>query len=323
MEIFKFRPLLKPTLWGGERIRALKGLSDCPPQIGESWEISGVAGCETVVSGGTYDGMPLNTLVATLRETLVGRANYARFGNFFPLLIKFIDARLQSSIQVHPSDEQARRRGQACGKTEMWYLMDAVPGATLRSGLKHSLTPADYKTMVADGTIVSAVAEHEAHAGDCFFLPAGRIHSLGAGCLLAEIQQTSDVTYRVYDFNRRDRDGRLRQLHTQEAAECIDYDVTADYRTAYTLRPNEPVQLVRCDYFTTQLCDFNGCQTLDFASLDSFVILVCLLGSGMVSIADGQSTTLRAGQTLLVPATVTSLRTEGRLKFLLTYTETP
>lgn len=322
MEIFKFKPLLKHRLWGGERIGVLKGLSDCPPQIGESWEISGVAGCETVVSGGTYDGMPLNSLVATLRENLVGHANYIRFGNVFPLLIKLIDARLQSSIQVHPSDEQAHRYGQACGKTEMWYLIDAAPGATLRSGLKHPLTPDTYKTLVAKGAIVDAIAEHEAHTDDCFFLPAGRIHSLGAGCLIAEIQQTSDVTYRVYDFDRRDRDGRLRQLHTQEAAECIDYNVAPDYRTNYTPQHNKPVMLVNCDYFTTQLCDFDSPCTLDFASLDSFVILICLTGNGTVAVTGSPTVSVRAGETLLIPATATSLHTEGHLKFLLTYTDT-
>ena len=223
MQPIRFEPLLKSTIWGGDKIIPFKQLHTDQKQVGESWEISGVEGSETVVAEGPYQGMSLNQLVATLKEKLVGKDNYERFGNEFPLLIKFIDARQDLSIQVHPTDEIAHRQGKPRGKTEMWYIMDCDPGAKLYCGLKQHITREDYEKMVEDDTICDALAKYEVSEGDVFFLPAGRIHAIGAGCFLAEIQQTSDVTYRIYDFKRRDKDGNYRQLHTREAAESINY----------------------------------------------------------------------------------------------------
>ncbi len=204
MNYYKFEPLLKQTLWGGDKIIPFKKLNAQMENVGESWEISGVKDNETIAVG---DGRSLNQLVRDLKGQLVGEANYNRFGDEFPLLIKFIDARQDLSIQVHPTDEIAHRQGKSRGKTEMWFVMDSAPEAKLYNGLKLQITPEQYKQMVEDDTICDALAQYEVKEGDCFFIPAGRIHAIGAGCFLAEIQQTSDVTYRIYDFKRKDKDG--------------------------------------------------------------------------------------------------------------------
>ncbi|MBQ6653311.1 MAG: class I mannose-6-phosphate isomerase [Prevotella sp.] len=318
--VLKFNALLKQTLWGGDKIIPFKQLpGERLDNVGESWEISGVEGDETLVSEGEYAGWKLNDLVAELKEKLVGKANYERFGNEFPLLIKFIDARDDLSIQVHPTDEIARRQGRHRGKTEMWYLMDSDPGAMLYSGLRKQITPEEYKAMVADDTICDALAQYRVKEGDCFFLPAGRIHAIGTGCFLAEIQQTSDVTYRIYDFNRRDKDGNARELHTELAAECIDYHVESDYRTPYTPVKNEGVELVSCPYFTTAVYDVDEPMTLDYSDLDSFVILIGLKGEGTITDDEGNTVSLRQGETLLLPATTRQVGISGTLKFLETF----
>lgn len=298
MKYLKFKPLVKQMLWGSE-----------------SWEISGVENNETVALG---DGRSLNQLVREMKGELVGEANYQRFGNEFPLLIKYIDAKQDLSIQVHPTDEIAHRQGKPRGKTEMWYVMDSAPEAKLYNGLKKQITPELYKQMVADDTICDALAQYSVKEGDCFFIPAGRIHAIGAGCYLAEIQQTSDVTYRIYDFKRKDKDGNYRQLHTQEASESINYTVLKDYRTQYTPQKNESQLLVECPYFNTAVYDLTESMTIDYSELDSFVILIGLKGEGKLMI-DGEETDFKAGETILVPASVQEVRTEGTIKFLETY----
>ena len=319
MQPIKFNPLLVQTLWGGEKIIPFKHLNSDLTQVGESWEISGVKGNETVVSEGEFKGKKLNELVYELKGKLVGEANYKRFGNDFPLLIKFIDARQELSIQVHPTDELAQKRGKLRGKTEMWYIMDSDENAKLRAGMKEKITPEQYKQMVENDTITEAIAEYKVKEGDCFFLPAGRIHSIGTGCFLAEIQQTSDVTYRIYDFKRKDKDGNYRELHTEEAAECIDYNVEPNYRTEYTPVKNEGVALVECPYFTTAVYDLNEPMTLDYSELDSFVILIGLKGSGEITDNEGNTTTLCEGETILIPATTSEVKVTGNIKFLETY----
>lgn len=319
MQPIKFNPLLVQTLWGGEKIIPFKHLNSDLTQVGESWEISGVKGNETVVSEGEFKGKKLNELVDELKGKLVGEANYKRFGNDFPLLLKFIDARQELSIQVHPTDELAQKRGKLRGKTEMWYIMDSDENAKLRAGMKEKITPEQYKQMVEDDTITEAIAEYKVKEGDCFFLPAGRIHSIGTGCFLAEIQQTSDVTYRIYDFKRKDKDGNYRELHTEEAAECIDYNVEPNYRTEYTPVKNEGVALVECPYFTTAVYDLNEPMTLDYSELDSFVILIGLKGSGEITDNEGNTTTLCEGETILIPATTSEVKVTGNIKFLETY----
>lgn len=319
MKPLKFNALLKQTLWGGDKIIPFKHLSDKLENVGESWEISGVKGNETLVAEGEFAGQSLNDVVIALKADLVGKANYERFGNEFPLLIKFIDARQDLSIQVHPTDEIAQKQGKDRGKTEMWYIMDSDPDAKLYSGLKKEITPEQYKEMVENDTICDALAQYAVKEGDCFFLPAGRIHAIGTGCFLAEIQQTSDVTYRIYDFKRKDKDGNYRQLHTKEAAECIDYTVLSNYRQEYKPVKNQGVSIVRCPYFCTAVYDLDEPMTLDYSELDSFVILIGLKGQATVTDNEGNTITLKGGESIVVPASTQTLKVEGTLKFLETY----
>lgn len=319
MQILKFKPLLKSTIWGGSKIIPFKNLDSDQTNVGESWEVSGVKDNESVVSEGEYEGRMLNELVAELKGKLVGEENYERFGNSFPLLVKFIDAQQDLSIQVHPDDETAHRQGKPMGKTEMWYALESDDDATLRVGLRKAITPELYKEMVEDGSIVGALAEYKLNADDCFFIPAGRIHAICKGSFVAEIQQTSDVTYRIYDYKRRDKDGNYRELHTKEASEAIDYTVLDDYRTHYTPRKNESVQLVSCPFFTTAVYDLDEPMTLDYSELDSFVILIGLKGEATLLTENGDEVSFKQGETVLLPATAGMVKVSGTIKFLETY----
>lgn len=317
MKILRFQPILKQTLWGGKRIATFKQFDCTNSNIGESWELSGVAGNETTCV--TMGGKSLNTLVAEYKDRLVGKANYERFGNEFPLLIKFIDAHQDLSVQVHPDDTTALRQGKTRGKTEMWYLMHSDAGAKLYSGLKQQITLEQYKTMVEDGSICDALAQYSVKEDDVFFLPAGRIHSIGSGCFLVEIQQTSDVTYRIYDFKRKDKDGNYRQLHTDEAAEAIDFTVYDDYRTLYTPCKNRAVELVNCPYFTTNVYDINRPTPIETAKHDTFIILIVVKGEGTITTDEGEMTQVATGDTLLIAAENKHLVADGNIKLLETH----
>lgn len=317
MKILRFQPIMKQTLWGGKRIATFKQFDCTNSNIGESWELSGVAGNETTCV--TMGGKSLNTLVAEYKDRLVGKANYERFGNEFPLLIKFIDAHQDLSIQVHPDDATALRQGKTRGKTEMWYLMHSDAGAKLYSGLKQQITPEQYKTMVEEGSICDALAQYSVKEDDVFFLPAGRIHSIGSGCFLVEIQQTSDVTYRIYDFKRKDKDGNYRQLHTDEAAEAIDFTVYDDYRTLYTPCKNRAVELVNCPYFTTNVYDINRPTPIETAKHDTFIILIVVKGEGTITTDEGEMTQVATGDTLLIAAENKHLVADGNIKLLETH----
>lgn len=319
MEIIKFKPVFKRTIWGGEKIARLKHIDTDLTDIGETWEVSGIEGSESVACGGVYDGMTLPSIVRWRKGDLLGRDNFRRYGYEFPLLVKFIDARRDLSIQVHPDDKTARRHGGRRGKTEMWYVMESDAGARLYSGLRQWITPRQYEIMVDNHTICDALAQYEVREGDVFFLPAGRIHAIGAGCFIAEIQQACDITYRIYDYNRRDKDGNLRTLHTKKAAESIDYHVEPDYRTRYAPRKNTRVEIARCPYFTTALYDIDTALTLDYSALDAFVILVCVKGSGTIADSSGEEMPLIAGDTLLLPATVKCATVKGAVKLLETF----
>ena len=318
----KFNPILKSTIWGGDKIIPFKHLDCTQPNVGESWEISDVPGDESVVANGPDAGKNLTQMVSLYKGALVGEANYTRFGGKFPLLIKFIDARDDLSIQVHPDDELAMRRHNSMGKTEMWYVIDNAGGrAHLRSGLSRSITPEQYEQMIADNTICDALADYAVRPGDVFFLPAGRIHSIGAGCFIAEIQQTSNITYRIYDFNRKDKDGRTRELHTELSKQAIDYSVQPDYRTAYTPCKDRPVHLVSCPYFTTSVYHLSRPMTVDYSGLDSFVVYICMEGSCTIKDDRGNTIGMQAGESVLFPATTRSLEVTpyGEVKFLETY----
>lgn len=290
--------------------------------MGESWEISDVPGDESVVADGADAGKNLTQLMQEYKEKLVGKENYQRFQGKFPLLIKFIDAKQDLSIQVHPNDELAMKRHQSMGKTEMWYIIDNTGGkAHLYSGLKKKITPEEYAQMIEENTICDALDKYDVQPGDVFFLPAGRIHSIGAGCFLAEIQQTSNITYRIYDFNRRDKNGNLRELHTELSKDAIDYTVENDYRTHYTPHKDEPVELVSCPYFTTSVYNLTESMTMDYSELDSFVIYICMKGSCTVTDNEGNCISLKAGESVLFPASTQNLEVvpDGEVSFLETY----
>ena len=319
MELFKFEPLLKQTIWGGDKIVTFKHLESDLDSVGESWEISGVPGDESVVANGEYKGKTLNEVLAEMKDKLVGADNYKRFGDRFPLLIKFIDARQYLSIQVHPDDETAHKQGKPMAKTEVWYVMDSDENASLKVGLKKKITPEEYAQMVEDDTICDALGNYKVKSGDCFFIPAGRIHAICSGSFIAEIQQTSDVTYRIYDYKRKDKNGNYRQLHTKEAAEAIDYTVLDNYRTEYTPVKNEATPLVSCPLFTTAVYDLTEPMTLDYSELDSFVILIALKGEGTILTSSGETFSFREGESVLLPATTDMVKVEGTIKFLETF----
>ncbi len=317
----KFEPILKQLLWGGDKIIPFKHLDSQLTEVGESWEISDVENSESVVANGPDKGTTLSEMVGRYKEELVGESNYARFRNKFPLLIKFIDARQDLSIQVHPDDVLAQKRHNSMGKTEMWYVIGADKGAKLRSGFSQQVTSKEYKERVYNDTITDVLQEYEVHPGDVFFLPAGRIHSIGAGCFIAEIQQTSDITYRIYDFDRKDDKGHKRELHTELSREAINYEVLDDYRTHYDPVQNEPVELVACPYFTTSLYDMTEDISCDYSELDSFVIFICVEGECTMVDDQKNEISLRAGETVLFPATTqdVSIRPNGHVKLLETY----
>lgn len=304
--IYKFRPLFKPTLWGGTRIAAFKNVATTQTNIGESWEISAVDGSESVVDGGLSDGLTLSQLIRRDGKSLVGTKNYERFGTKFPLLIKFIDAREDLSVQVHPDDSLARKRHNCSGKTEMWYVVGAEPGAHLCSGLSKPLDSESYMSASEDGSIGSFLQDHKVSPGDVFFIPAGRIHSIGSGCFIAEIQQTSDITYRIYDFDRTDANGNKRELHPALAKDAIDYTLSDDYRTRTTIRPGRCVPLVECPYFRTRLFETETPEGINIPVDDSFVIVMSVEGEAGIETPDSHAT-LRQGQTALVSASSRSL----------------
>ena len=318
MRAFKFTPLLKSMIWGGNRIASYKGIAVDRSDIGESWELSGVKGDESVVAEGEYAGMTLPELIGQLKGELVGHAVYERHGTEFPLLVKFIDARQDLSIQVHPNDVLARMRHGKNGKTEMWYVVAADRGAHLKSGFSEQLTPAEYERKVADHTLTDALCDYSVAAGDLFFLPAGRVHAICAGTFVAEIQQTSDVTYRIYDYGRTGADGKPRELHTELAKDAIDYTVLPDYRTHYEPAQDTRVERVSCPYFTTSLYDLTRPETLDLASLDSFVVAICIEGRGTLTDDSGAAVPVHQGETVLIPASARSLAftPDGGMKIL-------
>lgn len=306
-----FQPILKSVIWGGEKIAPFKGIVTEQTKIGESWEISGVPGHESVVAEGPLKGETLGQVLHTYKQELVGNHVFEKFGYTFPLLIKIIDAADDLSVQVHPDDALARERHDSLGKTEMWYLIDTDKDARINAGLSQEITPAEYEQRVRDNTIMDVIAAHEAHPGDTFFLPAGRVHSIGAGNMLIEVQETSDITYRIYDFDRRDAAGNARQLHVEEAKDAIDYTVHSDYR-AHPIRRSDNVEvLVSCDHFEVVRIDVNKFYHMGIASIDSFITATCIEGDVRITDNAGNTVELQRGHSVLIPATCTELAIEG------------
>ena len=318
---YLFKPILKQTIWGGSKIIPFKNLSEDLNNVGESWEISGVSGSESIVANGPDAGLTLTQLVREYKGDLVGDDNYAQYHDKFPLLIKFIDAKQDLSIQVHPDDEMAKLHHDSLGKTEMWYIIDAEKDSSINLGFSQEITPKEYKQRIHNHSILEVLKNHKIKKGDVFFIPAGRVHSLGAGSFIAEIQQTSDVTYRIYDFDRKDAEGNPRELHTNLAAEALDYSVLDDYGTHYKSNKNEPVELVACPYFTTSLYEIDEDITCDYTELDSFMIFICMEGKCKMIDDQDNEITIEAGQTVLFPATTmeVTIIPEGEVKMLETY----
>lgn len=303
--MYSFDPILRPMVWGSEL-----------------WVLSGYPERMSVVSDGPYAGLTLNELVAKEKDRLVGKSVYRRFGDEFPLLVKFLDVHAPLSIQVHPSEELASARHGAHGKNEMWYVIRAEEGAKLLSGFSRSITPADYARMAVDGSLVEAIAEHRIAPGDVFYIPTGRVHALCEGCYVAEIQQTSDMTYRIFDYGRKGLDGKPRQLHTELAADALDYTVYDSYRTGWTPNPDGEATLVDCPHFSTSLLDLGKPYEKDLSGLDSFLIVMCLEGSGTLR-SGSETVPLAADQCVLVPACCSGVSFEpgagGRFRMLLSH----
>ncbi len=307
-KLYQFSPQYKETLWGGRRLLPFKGLPADSRAIGESWEVSAVPGHESVVCGGPCDGLSLTQLCARYGASLVGKENFSRFGTAFPLLVKFIDAARPLSVQVHPGDEVALRRHGCSGKAEMWYVVDSASGSYLLNGFSRDVTPQEYEARVSSQTLPEVLRQVNVRPGDVFFLPPGRVHSIGPGCLICEIQQSSDVTYRIYDFGRTDADGRPRTLHLEEARDVIDYSAGEPLRQPVVV-DNEPFTVASSPYFTTAVYHLTEPMMCDYSELDSFVLLVCTDGACRIT-CDARTVSLRAGQTILVAAEAEMLAVE-------------
>lgn len=315
----KFKPLFKERIWGGEALRTAMGKA-LPEgkKIGESWELSGVDGDISKVVNGKLKGNDIQELIEVYMGELVGDKTYAEYGLEFPLLIKLIDAQDVLSIQVHPGDELARERHDSYGKTEMWYVIDAAPGASLYMGFKENVTREQYLDAVAKGILPQLLNRIEVSPGEAYFIPAGTIHAIGKGLLIAEIQQTSDITYRVDDWGRLDDNGNPRQLHTELAVDALDFTQGEKLNVTAQSIENKAVQLVECKYFTTNTLKVNGSVEREYVALDSFVIYICLDGSLNVKYSDG-SETLAKGECMLIPASIDSVILEGEATILEIY----
>ncbi|MFZ4456669.1 MAG: type I phosphomannose isomerase catalytic subunit [Bacteroidales bacterium] len=304
----KFTPILKSTIWGGKDICKFKHIEPQQSGIGESWEVSHVKGSVSVVSNGELTGKSLTELMDQFTFLLLGKKVFVRFGKNFPLLIKYIDACDDLSIQVHPDDVLAAKRHDSYGKTEMWYVINAKKDAALYSGFSRKITPDEYVKSVANNTFTSSLQSHKVAKGDVFFLPAGRVHAIGSGTFIAEIQQSSDITYRIYDYNRKDKFGNGRELHTELAKDAIDYNLYTNYKTEYTKIENQPVNLAECNYFTTNLLSLTETVERNNLDKDSFIIYMCM--SGEVELTDSMNSTIsiRKGETVLIPAATANVR---------------
>ena len=300
----QFTPLYKYRIWGGEKLKTELNKQYTEENIGESWEISDVSGDETVVAEGALKGQSLSDLIKEFKGDFVGNAVHEKFGEEFPLLIKFIDAKTPLSIQVHPSNEVAKERHNSFGKNEMWYVMQADKDAELIVGFDEEINTDDYKTHLENNTILNVMHHENVQKGDTFYIPTGRVHAIGAGVLLAEIQQTSNITYRIYDYDRVDsKTGAKRELHNELAIDVIDYKVHKNYKTDYSIEKNVSNTLVHSPYFRTNILDINSTVEKDYSVIDSFIIYMCVEGTVNV-ISEGETYTINNGETLLLPASL-------------------
>lgn len=317
----KFHPIFKEKIWGGNKIKTHLNKDFSPlKNCGESWEVSGVNGNVSVVSEGRLAGRDLNSLIAEFKGRLSGKQVYQKYGNEFPLLIKFIDANDDLSIQVHPDDYLANSRHDSYGKTEMWYILHADREASLICGFNRPVDEKTYLDYFNRGKLIELLNWEKVQEEDTFFIPAGRVHTIGKGLLLAEIQQSSDVTYRIYDFDRVDQNGSKRKLHLDEALEAIDFQFHDHYKTQYTDQINKAVELVTCEYFTTNKLTIQGSLHRTYQHLDSFVILICVEGSGKIR-TDRTETSIKLGEVILIPSVFKEIMIESdhQMKLLETF----
>ena len=300
-----FEPNLHPVVWGGNQLRPYKGLEPSDEPIGESWEVSAVPTSTSIVSNGIYAGKDLISVINEQPDAILGKKVNEKYHGQLPLLVKFIDAKRDLSIQVHPNDEMAMREHGKMGKSEMWYVIKADEGAHLYAGFKQEITPEEYQQRIADGTITDVLADHQVKAGDVFYLPAGRVHAICGGILLAEVQQSSDVTYRIFDYNRPGMDGKPRELHTELAAKALDYQVIDNYRTDYAESSNKAIQIIDSPYFSVRVMEVSKAFHRDLRKYDSFIITMCIEGDCKIRVrSTGEEILLKEGNSTLIPALI-------------------
>ena len=322
----KFKPQLKENMWGGKRLLDIKkGLYprtiDKSKVYGESWDISGVKGSISKAANGFLKGNNLQEIIEVYMGELVGEDVFEQFGLDFPLLIKNLDCNDTLSVQVHPNDELAAERHDSFGKTEMWYIADAEEGAVIYLGFKNkNITREEYIKAVAEGAVADILQAVPVKKGDVFFIPAGTVHALAKGLNVIEIQQTSDITYRIFDWNRVDKDGKARELHTALAVDAIDFESgIEECRRSYTITSNKEVNIVDCEFFKTDILKVDSAVELDYCKRDSFTIYMCIEGDVNVSLDNGSTETLRAGEVMLIPAITNEVAIEGNATILTTH----
>lgn len=302
----KFEPILKDKIWGGEKLNKLFGKKATSTELGESWELSGYETDPSVVVNGFLEGNTLSELIEVYMNELVGDKVFEEHGNTFPLLFKLIDANENLSIQVHPGDEVAYERHQSFGKTEMWYVLDAEEGAELIIGFNEDCDRDTYLDALDNDTVEELLQHVKVKRGDVFFIPAGLVHAIGKGVVVAEIQQSSDITYRIYDFKRTDANGNERELHTDEALDVINFSASKNPKTEYSLQNNAIVDLVECEYFHTNIIAFDSATTRNYGQIDSFVAYMCLEGSFAIAF-NNTFTAVSKGETVLIPACINEI----------------
>ncbi len=309
--LLKFDPILKEKIWGGQKLKQLFNKNSPSSQTGESWEISDVDGNESIISNGSYNGKSIKWLLEEFGSRFVGKKVFERFGTKFPLLIKFIDAAEALSVQLHPNDKIAKEKHNSFGKTEMWYILQADQDAEIIMGFKNKITKAKYQELVVTNKLVDALNSEKVKKGDAFIINPGFVHAIGAGVLLAEIQQTSDITYRIYDWDRVSDSGESRELHTDLALDAIDLSHEGDFRIKYDERKNQSSELYHNQYFKTNIIELDSKITRDYSDLDSFVILMGVEGESIVK-TDGNQEVLNQGETMLVPACISEISIESQ-----------
>lgn len=298
----KFAPILKEKIWGGQKLQSILNKSSDLPNIGESWEISDVEGDVSIISNGAFKGKSLKDLIKTHKSAILGKKNYEVFKDKFPLLIKFIDAKEDLSIQLHPNDALAKKRHNSFGKTEMWYVMQADTDSNLIVGFNQKVTPETYLEYLESNSLTEILNFDKVKSGDTYFIEVGRVHAIGSGVLLAEIQQTSDITYRVYDWDRLDDDGNARDLHNDLAIDAIDFNMDDNFRVDYVKDENQPNQMVSCPYFTTNFLNVNTALHKE-NNTDSFIIYMCVEGEAQIKTSNTKES-IKMGETLLLPAAI-------------------